>query len=74
VEGGRLRRSVAYRQGAPLGFGCQGFGSHKGCHYMIHGYVFVVAALVAAIIIKSPHPQYTDFSPLGRRLKRRWTQ
>ncbi len=25
------------------------YGSHKGCRYMIHGHVFVAAALVAAI-------------------------
>jgi hypothetical protein len=25
-------------------------GTHKGCRYMIHGYVFVAAALVAAIV------------------------
>jgi hypothetical protein len=28
-------------------------GSHKGCRYIIHGCVFVVAALVAAIFTQN---------------------
>jgi hypothetical protein len=28
------------------------FGSHKGCRYMIYGYVFVAAPLVGAIVSK----------------------